>query len=135
VAKPLYKDPCRNAHPVPFAKPLVLCIEDEPIHLTLRKKVLEGAGYNVIGVSTRHDALEVVREAPVCAIIADHMLQGTIGTSLAREMKELKPDVAIIIFSGIVPETLRYVDVYLNKGEPTVELLKTVHSVIERFCS
>jgi CheY-like chemotaxis protein len=135
VPKPLYKDPSGNTQPVPFAKPLILCIEDDPIYLMLRKKVLEKAGYNVIGVTTMGDALKVLREAPVCATIADHMLQGISGTELAKKMKKIKPDVPIVLFSGTVPERLQNIDVYLNKGEPLAEFLKIVHSVVERYCA
>ena len=64
-----------NARQFP-ARPVVLCVEDEPIHLVLRKKVLEREGYEVIGVSTLEDALTALRQAPICATIADHMLPG-----------------------------------------------------------
>ena len=134
VPKPFYKDPSGNTQPVPFAKPLILCIEDDPVYLMLRKKVLERAGYNVIGVTTMRDALRVLRETPVCATIADHMLQGISGTELAKKMKKIKPDVPIVLFSGTVPERLQNIDVYLNKGEPLAEFLKIVHSVVERYC-
>ena len=116
-------------------KPTILCIEDDPIYLLLRKKVLERDGYTVIGVTTAAEALTALREAPVCAIIADHMLQGTTGTELATEMKNVKPDVPIILFSGTVPEHLNSVDVYVNKGEPTATLLGVVRDVVERYCS
>jgi CheY-like chemotaxis protein len=135
VPKPLYKDLSGNTQPVPFAKPLILCIEDDPVYLTLRRKVLEKAGYNVIGVTTMRDALKVLRETPVCATIADHMLQGISGTELAKKMKRIKPDVPIVLFSGTVPERLENIDVYLNKGEPLAEFLKIVHSVVERYCA
>ena len=118
-----------------LAKPLILCIEDEPIHLTLRKKVLERDGYNVIGVTTAADALKTLSEAPVCAVIADHMLQGTTGTKLAKEMKKIKPNVPIILFSGTAPQHLNDVDVYVNKGEPTVFFLGIVRDVVQRFRS
>ena len=124
-----------NALRVPFAKPLILCIEDDPIYLTLRKKVLERDGYNVIGVTTAADALTVLLETPVCAIIADHMLQGTTGTELAQELKNIKPHVPIILFSGTVPQQLTCVDVYVNKGEPTTSFLGIVRGVVQRSCS
>lgn len=135
MSKPLYKDLSGNTRPVPFAKPLILCIEDDPVYLMLRKKVLERAGYNVIGVTSTRDALKVLREAPVCATIADHMLQGTSGTELAKKMKRIKPDVPIVLFSGTVPESLQNIDVYMNKGEPLAEFLKVVHSIVERYYS
>jgi CheY-like chemotaxis protein len=117
------------------AKPLILCIEDEPIHLILRKKVLERDGYIVIGVTTAADALTALRESPVSAIIADHMLHGTTGTELAREMKKIKADVPIILFSGTLPQHLNCVDVYVNKGEPTTTFLGIVREVVQRSCS
>lgn len=124
-----------NALQVDFARPLILCIEDDPIHLILRKKVLERDGYNVVGVTTAADALKTFTEAPVCAVIADHMLQGTTGTELAKEMKIIKPQVPIILFSGNAPQHLNDVDVYVNKGEPTAFFLGIVRDVVQRFRS
>jgi len=113
----------------------VLCIEDDEIYLLLRKKVLEKSGYNVIGVTSADEALKTLREAPVCAAIADHMLHGSTGAELARKMKRMKPDVPIILISGTVPRHFDYVDVYINKGEPTAEFLRIVRDIVERFCS
>ena len=124
-----------NALRVSLAKPLLLCIEDEAIQLLIRKKVLEQDGYSVIGVTKAADALTTLREAPVCAVIADHMLQGTTGTELAKEMKKIKPDVPIILFSGTVPQSLNAVDVYVNKGEPTAKFLGIVRAVVQRYRS
>jgi CheY-like chemotaxis protein len=133
--KPLYINPDRALRPVPFAKPLVLCVEDNTIYLELRKAVLTKEGYNVIGVTGSDDALATLREAPVCCTIADHMLSGKTGTELAREMKRVRPDVPIILFSGTLPEKLGNIDVYVNKGEPTDVFLKILRNVVERYCS
>jgi CheY-like chemotaxis protein len=131
LRKPLHK-----IQPTPSsAKPLILVIEDEPISLVLRKKVLELDGYNVIGVTTAHEALATLRETPVCAVIADHMLKGTIGTELAKLMKKFRPDVPIILFSGTVPEHFDGVDVFINKGQPTTEFLRIVRNVVDRYFS
>jgi CheY-like chemotaxis protein len=118
-----------------MVKPLILCIEDNALYLTLRKKVLEREGYDVIGVTTPVEALKALRDSPVCAVIADHMLQGTTGAELARGMKKIKPKVPIILFSGTVPQTLNSVDVYVNKGEPTAKFLGIVRAVVQRSVS
>lgn len=112
---------------------MILCIEDSPTYLVLRKKVLEREGYQVVGVTTSDEALKALREYPVCAIIADHMLEGTTGAELAREMKKIKPNVPIILFSGRVPQNLNAVDVYVNKGEPTAKFLGIVRAVVQRY--
>jgi CheY-like chemotaxis protein len=121
-----------NATRVVRPKPVILCVEDEPIYLLLRTKVLEKNGYTVIGVTSLAGALTALEEAPVCAVIADHMLQGTTGTQVATEMKKIKPDVPIILFSGKVPEHLNNVDVYVNKGEPTATFLDILRGVVNR---
>jgi CheY-like chemotaxis protein len=117
------------------ARPLLLCIEDDPMHLLLRRKVLEQDGYDVIGVTTASAALETLREAPICCTIADHMLQGSTGVELAAQMKKIKPDVPIVLFSGNLPKHLRSIDVYVNKGEPTDAFLNIVHDVVARYCA
>jgi len=118
---------------VPLEKPLILCIEDDLICLTLRKAVLEREGYHVIGVTSAAEALHILSESPVCCVIADHMLQGQTGTQLARKMKNLKSEVPVILFSGTNPATLDDIDVYVNKGEPTATFLSIVRDVVGRF--
>jgi len=116
-------------------KPLILCVEDNVVYLRLRRAVLEREGYNVIGVTNVADAISTLREAPVCCTIADHMLQGETGTDLAKTMKDIKPDVPVILFSGTAPAGLQNVDVYINKGEPTSTFLRIVREVIQRYWS
>lgn len=130
-----YETLSRRLRSTPLVRPLILCIEDDPVYLTLRKKVLEQNGYNVIGVTSADEALKTLSEIPVCATVADHMLQGTTGTKLAQEMKRIKPDVPVILFSGTLPENLNGVDVYVNKGEPLSEFLRILGEVVERFCA
>jgi CheY-like chemotaxis protein len=125
----------RKLYTVTRGRPLILCIEDDPLYLTLRKKMLEQNGYNVIGVTSPEEALKNLSETPVCATIADHMLDGTTGTELAKQMKQLKPEVPIVLFSGKLPEHLNHVDVFINKGEPLSEFLRILRGVVERFCA
>ena len=114
---------------------LILCLEDNPTHLALRKKVLEREGYEIISVATADEAVKALREFPICAIITDHLLQGTTGTQLAREMKKIKPQVPIILFSGTIPPHLNDVDVYINKAEPAAKFLGIVQTIVERYRS
>jgi CheY-like chemotaxis protein len=116
-------------------KPLILCIEDDPSYLSLRKAVLERAGYSVIGVMTAADALKALREEPIKVTIADNMLEGTTGAELAKEKKKIKPDVPIILLSGSPPQDLSSVDVYVRKGEATEKFLSIVGDVVQRACS
>jgi DNA-binding NtrC family response regulator len=93
--------------------------------------VLEREGYTVIGVSRREEALKTLRDFPVSLTITDHLVSANQPSELAREMKKIKPDVPIILFSSTVPQHFDGVDVYVNKGEPTVEFLRIVRHVVE----
>ena len=113
----------------------VLIVEDNELNMKLFHDLLEAQGYEVIGVASTIDALVMLRTAPVCCILADHMLHGQTGLELAQEMKKMKPEVPIILHSGTVPETIHGIDVYVNKGEPTETFLSIVRDVIQRYCS
>lgn len=117
------------------SRALILCLEDNPTHLALRKKVLEREGNEIISVATAAEALKALRNFDICAIITDHLLQGTTGTHLAREMKKIKPQVPIILFSGTIPPHLNDVDVYINKAEPAAKFLGIVRAIVERHRS
>jgi CheY-like chemotaxis protein len=121
--------------PPPSARPLILCLEDNESYLYLRKAVLEHAGYNVIGVSTADAALDALREAPVCLVLSDHMLRGATGTEMAAKMKEIRPDVPVVIHSGSNPDSMKNVDVFINKDVPTAKFLAIIRDVFHRYCS
>jgi CheY-like chemotaxis protein len=121
--------------PPPSARPLILCLEDNESYLYLRKAVLEQAGYNVIGVSDEDAALDTLREAPVCLVLSDHMLRGATGSEIAAKMKQIRPDVPIIIHSGTNPDSMKNVDVFINKDVPTANFLAIIRDVFHRYCS
>ena len=119
----------------PVARPLILCVDDDLRYLGLRKKVLEENGFNVVFATNIAEAISVFREAPVCCTIADHLLRGETGVDLARELKSIKRDVPIILYSGNMPTNLQNIDVYINKDETTANFLRLVAEVVQRFCS
>lgn len=57
------------------------------------------------------------------------------GMELAKEMKKIKPDVPIILYSGTAPDTLHGADVFINKDESVMTFLRIVGEVVERYCS
>ena len=79
--------------------------------------------------------MSTLREAPVCLVLADHMLRGTTGTALAAKMKRIKPDVPVVLYSGKQPDTLSNVDVFINKDVSTQDFLGLVRDVIKRYSS
>ena len=114
-------------------KPLVLCIEDDETQLEIRKQVLENDGFLVLRASNTTVAIEIVRETPVSVVLSDHMLTRASGTELAGEIKKLKPDVPVVLHSGAPPESLEYVDCFINKTEPVPTFLAIIRDLVNRY--
>ena len=85
----------------------------------------------MIGVSRREEALQSLRDSAVSLTITDHLVSANQPSELAREMKKIKPEVPIMLFSSTVPRHFDGVDVFLSKREPTAEFLRIVRDVIE----
>src|SRR5271168_3036992 len=94
----------------PAKAPLILCIDDADIALRIRKLLLGGEGYRVLTASSGEDGMELFKQNAVELVIADHFLSGKTGIETAREMKELKPEVPILIVSGALekPDGLEF---------------------------
>ena len=114
-------------------KPLVLCIEDNEAQLQLRKQILENDGFLVVSASNAIQAIEIVRETPVSLVLSDHMLRGASGAQLAGEIKKVKPDVPVVLYSGTIPGSMQNVDCFINKAEPVPTFLAIIRDLVNRY--
>lgn len=114
--------------------PLVLCIDDAEIALRVRKLVLANAGYRVLTAASGEEGLDLFKENPVELVIADHFLSNKTGLEIAAEMKELKPEVPILIVSAAAepPSGMEFSDGFLSKGEGPDALLDAIAGMLER---
>jgi CheY-like chemotaxis protein len=112
----------------PLLRPLILCIDDAEIALRVRKLVLTGAGYSVLTAPSGEEGLEAFKQNPIQLVIADHFLSDKTGAEIAKEMKEYKPEVPILIVSAAseAPEGLEFADGFLSKGEGPDALLESI---------
>lgn len=120
---------------IPAAKPpLILCIDDAEVALRVRKILLGSEGYNVLTAASGEEGLGLFKHHPIELVISDHFLSGKSGTEIAIEMKELKPQVPILIVSGALekPEGLGFADGFLAKGGAPEILLDTVARLLAR---
>jgi CheY-like chemotaxis protein len=109
-------------------KSCILCVDDAEISLRIRKLLLSGAGYEVLTATSGEQGLEIFQQFPVDLVIADHFLTDKTGTEIAREMKALKPEIPILIFSAASeqPEGIEFADEFVSKGEDPDALLRTI---------
>ena len=93
--------------------------------------MLEQAGYTVLSATTGTEAMKILRDAPVCLVLSDHMLRGRTGGFLAKQMKKIKRKVPIILYSGKPPESMRNVDGFINKDESMPRFLSLVGDFVK----
>ena len=82
----------------------VLVIDDEAPLVAVTTEVLSRLGYEAVGFSNGHDALAEVEKAPsrFDAVITDEVMPGLSGTEVAQRLKELRPDLPVVLVSGYV---------------------------------
>jgi CheY-like chemotaxis protein len=114
--------------------PLILCIDDGEIPLRVRKLLLDGAGYRVLTARSAEEGFELFRQNPIELVVADHYLSAKTGTEIAQEMKQLRPEVPILIFSAAAekPPGLEFADGFLSKGESPDALLHAIASLLTK---
>lgn len=115
-------------------RPLILCIDDAEIALRVRSLLLSSAGYSVLSATSGEEGLELFKTNPVDLVVADHFLSNKSGAEIAAEMKQVKPDVPILIVSASAerPAGLQFADGFLSKGEGPDALLDTIAEVLRR---
>ena len=98
----------------------VLCIDDRPQVLELRKAVLESHGYCVKIASSDCNALKMLEETPVAAVLLEYKHEGIDAEALACQIKEKFPNLPIILLAAYcdIPERILWlVDEFVTKGE------------------
>jgi DNA-binding NtrC family response regulator len=110
----------------------ILCVDDEGGALHLRKVVLENAGYAVVAAATAEEAFSVFNSNTIDLVISDHLLPGASGAELADRIKAVKPDIPVMLLSGVTdrPPAAHQIDRFITKGEGPQALLKHVAELL-----
>ena len=118
----------------------ILCIDDEEAIVDVATLLLEGLGYRVTGSTDAGQALEDFRSRPYefAAVVTDLAMPGLSGADLARQVREIRPGIPIVVTSGYVsPEDTEAVqrlgvgDV-ISKPDIVADLGPTLHRLLAR---
>jgi CheY-like chemotaxis protein len=113
---------------------VILCVDDEPNALILRKMVLERAGFSVLTANSLVQAIQVISSSPIDLVLSDQLMPGGTGTDLARQLKATHPTLPIIIISGVneMPPEADQADLFMSKVEGPVAMCEKIASVLTR---
>ena len=109
-------------------KRVILCIDDDEGMLLYQRTLLERSGYAVITASSAQMGLGLLNACEFDAVILDYDLPDTDGCDIASEIKCLRPEMTLILLSGIeVPiVALAMVDAFVSRVEASRDLLPMI---------
>lgn len=124
---------------VPSAGRRVLIAEDETGVREVLRVFLAKAGYQVITASSGDEALtKFIENAPIDLLLTDIVMPGRLqGPSLAKELREIKPNLPVVFMSGYASEAtvhgngLRPEDIRLMKPVSQVEMIKAIEKSLQ----
>jgi CheY-like chemotaxis protein len=115
--------------------PTVLCIDDHPQVLDLRKATLESHGYRVKIASSGYTAMKILEERSAVAVLLEYKQGGMDAEALACLIKQRFPNLPIILLSAYseMPERILWlVDEYVMKSELPERLVPIIERAYRR---
>lgn len=116
----------------------ILIVDDEEMIRDLLSAALEQEGYPCLQASNADEALLILDEQPVDLVISDIMMPGKSGVDLLRDIKNVNPDIAVLMITGLsdmntAMECIHLgADDYITKPFGINRVVLTVKNLIER---
>ncbi len=83
-----------------MAEKKILLVDDEEGIQLLYREEFEDEGYTVDSAYNGEEALDIFRKTPPDLVILDINMPGMNGIEVLRQMKEIKPDLPVILSSA-----------------------------------
>jgi PAS domain S-box-containing protein len=80
----------------------VMIVDDEEALVALAKEMLTQLGYETVGFESSTAALQAIRAEPrrFDLVLTDEAMPDLVGTELAQEIRQIRPELPIILMSG-----------------------------------
>lgn len=80
----------------------LLLIDDDPVQLDIRSRLLERSGHSIATAATPAEALATFAAQPPACVLMDLRLPAAAdGRALLRDLKRLAPDIPVIVLTGM----------------------------------
>jgi two-component system cell cycle sensor histidine kinase/response regulator CckA len=125
---------------VPREASTILLVDDYRRVRDLARKVLTRQGYRVLTASSGDEAMQVAKEfdGTIDVLVSDVVMPGISGPDLARQLQQLRPDIATVYMSGYTGDTLEGLGLdrdgaaFIQKPFTPAALAQKVREVLSR---
>ncbi|MDZ7632260.1 MAG: response regulator [Gemmatimonadaceae bacterium] len=110
----------------------ILLAEDDAAVRASTERILAQAGYRVVAAADGPSALHQLRAASESfdLLLTDVVMPGMSGTELARRVKELQPDIALLYVSGYADDPALHASV-ASSGVVCIAKPFTIHTLLD----
>jgi CheY-like chemotaxis protein len=111
---------------------VLLCVDDRPAVLEIRKANLEKRGYSVLTATSAPSAIAMLEITAIAAVLLEYKCEGMDAEAVALNIKRRFPREPIILLSAYseLPERILWlVDEYVMKSEPLDGLVQIIERV------
>ena len=118
----------------PGSKRLILCIADDQAILRYEQALLERSGYAVLTAMSAEQALRLVTMCECDAVLLDYEMPVISGYEVASQIKNVNPDLIIILLSSseVPTHALVLVDAVVPKLDASQQLLPVIAELCAR---
>jgi CheY-like chemotaxis protein len=86
----------------------ILYIDDDEAQVFLLKRMLERWGYRVSAYLEQREAVDALLAGePFDLVVTDYNMAGMSGIEVARELRDARPDLPVVLLSGFVTDLVR----------------------------
>ena len=114
----------------------VLFVDDEESITRVAKKMLEGAGYEVVAHTSGNEALRDFKGQPLRfqVLVTDQLMPEITGAALIEEMRKVRPDLPVVVASGTRKEnpTQKLGHIFLQKPFSKAEITRMVREALDQ---
>ena len=111
----------------------ILCVDDDPDVIALKRTILEQAGYEVTACISAEDAIREIQRVAFDGVVTDWRLGSERGRAIVEAAKA-QTAVPVVVVSGYMAEAIRaaepQADLYLEKPADPRELVKVLDTLL-----
>ena len=112
----------------------ILCVDDDPGVISLKKIILEKAGYEVTTCTSAEGAIRLIERVAFDGVVTDWRLGRERGRAIVEAAKA-HHTVPVVVVSGYVAEAFQaaepLADIYLEKPADPRELVQILHILLQ----